>query len=73
MENTSLSNGNSGFVPESGIFSVKRWAEFFETSEQTFRRWVKIYEIPFLKPGDAMFLKATDVIPRLPYINREDE
>lgn len=68
-----MSSENSGSVPQAGLFSVKRWAEFFDCSEDTFRRWVKKYRIPFFKPGDAMFLDANDVIRRLPYFEEEDE
>lgn len=64
---------SSGSIPPVGIFSVKRWAEFFDVDEATIRRWVKQYEIPFFKPGQAMFIEAADFIRRLPYTNREDE
>lgn len=73
MENTSVSSDNFGKVPTEGIFSIKRWAEFFCVDEATIRRWVKQYEIPFFKPGAAMFIEATDFIRRLPYSSREEE
>ena len=72
MDSTHFDKPNSGIVPESGVFSVRRWAEFFETSEETFCRWVSQYEIPFFKPGNKMFLDAADVRRRIPYHNREN-
>jgi hypothetical protein len=64
---------SSGEIPLSGIFSVKRWAEFFDVDEATIRRWVKQYEVPFFKPGAAMFISVDDFVRRLPYSNREEE
>lgn len=67
----STSSDFSGKIPENGIFSIKRWAEFFDSSEQSIRRWVKLYRIPYFKPGDTMFIAASDFIKRLPYNDQD--
>jgi hypothetical protein len=72
VENPSVSSDNFGKVPLEGIFSITRWAEFFETSEQSIRRWRKKYNIPYFQPGDTMFIDARDFIRRIPY-HEQDE
>jgi hypothetical protein len=72
MDSTRASSGDSGNVPEAGVFSIKRWAEFFESTEPSVRRWVKKYKVPFFKPGDTMFIKAVDFLKRIPYHDMEE-
>lgn len=73
MEDTSLSSDNLGKIPTHGVFSIRRWAEFWESTEPSVRRWVRKYKIPFIKPGDTMFIDARDFLKRVPYHEQEDD
>lgn len=56
----------TGFLPETGKFTVPRWAEFFGVSEPTFRRWLSKYRVPTRKPGAVLIVDAQDFWERIP-------
>lgn len=73
MDDTSVSSAGSGCVPLSGIFSIRKWAEFCEVSNDTINRWVEEYAIPYFQPGKARFIRAEDFISKIPFFDRQDE
>jgi len=51
---------NRGF-PEDGSYSVDEWAEIWNVTADTIRRWVKDFKIPVWGPSDkCYFVEAAD-------------
>jgi hypothetical protein len=50
-----------GIFPSEGCFSPKVWALWLGCTDATVRQWIIRYDIPYIQPGDEMFVDAADM------------
>lgn len=62
-----------GILPYDGCFAPKVWALWLGCDAATVRKYVAKYDIPFIRPGDEMFIEAADMRAAFPKIRKSDE
>lgn len=55
-----------GILPSEGCFTPKVWALWLGCTAATFREWVNHYDIPYIQPGDEMYVDAADLRATFP-------
>jgi hypothetical protein len=55
-----------GYIPDDGEFNQRVWAGLLGISPETFRDWLDRFRIPHRKPGNDVFVSATDLRSHLP-------
>ena len=54
--------------PGSGSFSAKVWGALIGRDEETVRKWVHKYRIPYKEPGNEMYISSDD-FEKIPYVS----
>jgi hypothetical protein len=62
-----------GILPYEGCYTPKIWALWLGCDAATVRKYIVKYDIPHIKPGDEMFIEASDMRAAFPKIKRSDE